>query len=169
MTFNAPKNFTRDIDLPAIIPRLLIKFFNARTFYSSSCRIPNSLFRLAKQNNDYGFYFLKGAYLDEGSISGGQLWIVRSIKNKPLARDIVKLCGILDIKCRLKLSSKKLNGYSVGVKKESFDVFFNNIQRLFWNKNNNKLLKLEQFIIRHRTPRKRDSFGRYTRREVNVR
>jgi len=163
LIFNNPKNYTRDIDLPAIVPRLLMKFFDVKTFYSDKCRIPKPLFELTKINNEYGFYFLKGAYIDEGSVSGGQIWIVRGIKNKPLANDVIKLCRILDIECRLKFSSKALGGYSVGVKAKSFDTFFDNLEIMVWNKNK-KISRLEELIKRSRTPLERDSSGRFKKR-----
>lgn len=163
--FNSPENFRRDINLPSIVPRLLMKFFDVKSFYSRECRIPKSLYELTKIDKLYGFYFLKGAYIDEGSVSGGQIWIVRGIVNKPLAKDIMKLCNILGIDTRLKLSSKFFGGYSVGVKKESFDMFFDNLKLLFWNKNK-KLLKLEEFMVRHRTPLERDNSGRFLKRDT---
>ena len=165
LIFNAPKNPRRDIDLPAIVPRLLNKFFNIPTFYSNKCRIPKVIFKFTKFNQEYGYQFLKGAYIDEGSISGGQIWIVRGIINKLLAQDLLKLCRILDIKVRIKLSNKKKGGYSVGVKKESFNSFYDNVNKLFWHPNK-KWSKIERMIIRHRTPLQRDKFGRFMKREL---
>lgn len=168
LIFNNPENSQRDIDLPAIVPRLLVKFFNVKTFYSKKCRIPKTVFQLAKIDRFYSSYFLKAAYIDEGTISGGQIWIVRCIVNKGLAKDVFRLSKMLDIKCRIKLSSKFYNGYSVGVKSKYFDRFYESIRPLFWNENK-KLLKLDNMIVRHRTPLERDQCGRFIGRELNGR
>ena len=160
---NCPKSYLRDINLPSIVPRLLTKFFNVQTFYSKKCRIPTQIFQLTKSDKKFGYYFLKGAFIDEGSITGGQIWIVRGIGNKFLADDIVKLCSILGIKTRVQRSIKNKEYFSVGVCSESFERFYTNVRDLFFNKNY-KLSKIETMMIKRSIPLTRGKDGRFERR-----
>jgi hypothetical protein len=127
---NAPKNFRCDIDLPAIVPRLLKLVFNITSFYSKKCRISNKFFHIVKQNNDFGWYFLKGAFLDEGTITGGQIWVVRGIENKKLAKDVSKLAKLLGLKTRIQLTNKYLRAYSVCIKESSYELFCDKIVKI---------------------------------------
>lgn len=116
---NAPDNYKQDIDLPCFIPRLLSAVFKIDNFYSDKCRIPERFLKIVKENKRFGWYFIKGAYLDEGTVTGGQIFIVRGIKNYPLAKDILKLCDLVNLKARIKLTNK--DAYSIFILEESYD------------------------------------------------
>ncbi len=142
---NVPKNPKRDIDLPNFIPRLLSSVFNVPTFYSDKCRIPKRFFEMVKRDNLFGWYFIKGAYLDEGTVTGGQIFIVRGIKNYQLAKDTLKLCNLLRLSARIRLTNE--DAYSICILKDSYDVLKETFTPIVWgecNKVNKVLRKLEK-------------------------
>ncbi|MBN2067255.1 MAG: hypothetical protein JW744_02195, partial [Candidatus Diapherotrites archaeon] len=128
LKINLPKTPKQDINLPVFAVRLLRNIFAVKEFYGSTCRLPKSFFSLVRKNNLFGWYFLKAAYLDEGTITGHGVWIVRSLKNKGLCKDIVALSNILNLSVDLKQTNKE--AYSVRVKKDSLISFFNNVSKL---------------------------------------
>jgi len=77
MGVNVPVNHKNDIGLPEVVPKMLMSIFHTYCFGSKTCRIPKILFGLASRNDLFGWYFIKGAFLDEGTLTSGQIWIVR--------------------------------------------------------------------------------------------
>jgi hypothetical protein len=123
---NKPENFERDINLPDSICKLLTEVFKVTTYKSKECRTPKKFLKIVEQDKMFGYFFIKGAYLDEGTISGKQIWIVRGIHNEKLAKDIVELCKLIDLRVKgPKITGKwhGINEYSVLVPEESYKKF----------------------------------------------
>ena len=99
---NKPDNFERDIDLPSLIPQLLMSVLSVETFLGNKCRIPECFIELIKKEQKYGWYFLKGAYLDEGTISSGEVIILTGIKNKFLVEDTQKIAKMLGLSTKIR-------------------------------------------------------------------
>lgn len=139
-----PDNVKLYINLPVFVPRFLKNVFRVTDFHGSTCRIPSAFFGMVKKNPKFGWYFLKGAYIDEGTISGKQIWIARGIKNKVLAQNIVRLSRLLSLNTELKEVQK---GY-FGVKLAERDYlkFHSNIDELFIFKKVAKWQKLSDKI-----------------------
>jgi len=165
LSINTPENYERDIDLPAIIPRLLSKFFGVKVFYSDRCKLSKKFFDFVREDERIGYYFLKGAFMDEGTITGGQIFIVRSIKNKKLAKDMKKLCQLLKLNAKVKLSNKKLHAYSVALYNNSWEDFYDILRAITWH-HNYKIAKINKMLILSKIPRNRDIYGRFTKTEI---
>ena len=127
---NIPKNVVNDIDVPVFLPRFLKSYFEINSFKGGECRIPKRFIELVAVNSDFGWFFLKGAFLDEGTISGKQIWIVRGIKNRPLAEGLVKLSNILGLHTEIK--ETKLGYYSVKLLNQSYSAFYHKIDNKFF-------------------------------------
>ncbi len=128
---NAPKNIKLYIDSPVFLACFLKNYFKVGSFLGKACRIPVLFSDIIRMNPEFGWYFLKGAFLDEGSISGRQLWVVRGIKNKPMAQDLVELCAFFGISSEIKETKK--NYFSVKICKNSYQIFTKNISTKFFN------------------------------------
>lgn len=148
-----PKNYKNDITVPEAVPKLLNSIFAVENFYSKECRIPKRLFEMANKNPLFGWYFLKGAFLDEGTLTGGQIWIVRGLANKKLAMDLSDLCDLLGLKTRIQETQKNY-GYSVGLRNESYEKFYANVMKLT-RFNCKKILKLKDKLHAHHEARAR--------------
>jgi len=159
--YNFPIKVTRDIDVNDVVAKLLMQIFEIYNFYSKKALLSEKFFKMVKKNNLFGWYFLKGAFLDEGTITGGQIFIVRGIANERLAKQMVQLCEILNLNSFIRIHENKY--YSVGIYSESFNVFYEKIKFISLNEYT-KLNLLNEFIFRHNTPLKRDSFGRFISR-----
>lgn len=129
ITVNKPTDITRDIDLPSFVPKLLKSIFCVKTFYSDKCSIPMRFFNLVRKNKLLGWYFLKGAYIDEGTTTGCQIWIVRGIKNKKLATDVCRLADLLGISTKIKLVKSDYY-YGVVLANESCEKFYKKVSVL---------------------------------------
>ena len=123
---NKPENCKRDIDLSDSICKFLSEVFGVSTYKSKECRIPKNFLEIVKCNKMFGYFFVKGAYLDEGTISGKQIWLVRGIHNEKMAEDLVELCKLI----RLRVKGPKITGkwheideYSVLIPEESYQKF----------------------------------------------
>jgi hypothetical protein len=170
MPINIPDNYERDIDLPQTAEELLLLAFNAQNTYSKECRIPPVLFRLTCKDPMYGWYFLKAAFIDEGTVCGGSLHVVRGVRNKGLAEDIQKLCDCLRIETKVSVSNKndKLgNGYTVRLYSRSLDRFYRNVFPLIENTTSMKINRLKKMYFWQKHPVGRSTTtGRYINREV---
>lgn len=144
---NCPDNFRNDINVSGTVSRMLKVIFNVNSFYSKECRLSERFFNIVKKCNLFGWYFLKGAFLDEGSLTSGQIWIVRGITNRSLAFDLVRLCGMLGLKTRIQETYKDY-AYSVGLHHQSFVLFYLYVNRLTKYKGK-KMLKLKKRIRIH--------------------
>jgi hypothetical protein len=165
IAINKPDNYERNIDLPPTVPRLLSKFFGIKVFYSKRCRISKKFFDLVKEDNRIGYYFLKGAFIDEGSITGGQIFIVRGIKNRKLAKDVEKLSKLLELNTGIKKSNKKLFGYSVVLYRDSWESFYEIIKTITWN-HNHKIIHMNKMLILSQIPRNRNIYGKFIKTEI---
>ncbi|MFH0885293.1 MAG: hypothetical protein V1861_06290 [Candidatus Micrarchaeota archaeon] len=150
-----PQNYKYDVGLPEIIPKMLTSIFKVRSFYSKECRIPAQFFHMAKKEPLFGWYFLKGAFLDEGTITGGQIWVVRGLVNKAMVRDLIILCKLLGMKTRLQ-ETKRDYAYSVGIPHASFERFYSNLS-LITRYPCKKMRSLGEKIEKHRAHKKRTS------------
>jgi len=131
---NKPENIERDIDLPVFIPKLLKSLWRVSTFLGDKCRIPKQFIQLVKQEKKWGWYFLKGAYLDEGTISGGEVLILTGIKNRLLVEDTQKLAKILGLSTKIREKKARKGYYELKLKASSVEKFYKNISNLYFTK-----------------------------------
>lgn len=129
---NNPTNVERDIDLPDVIPKLLMSTFDIKSFYSRICRIPETIYNLTQEDELYSWFFIKAAYLDEGTITGGQIFLVRGVVNYELVEDLQKLCSIAGLRTEIKERNPKR--YSLLVREESYPKLYKIFIRVMWNK-----------------------------------
>ncbi len=146
---NRPNNFRRDIDLPVFIPRFLKSFLLIYTFHSNVCRVSEKFIKLVEEENLFGWYFLKGAYLDEGTASKDEVLIVTGMNNRMLVEDCQKISGILDLSTRIRT---KKGYYELALKASSLERFYENISNLFftnvnkWKKISERVQKRKKYI-----------------------
>jgi len=129
---NIPKNFERDIDLPTFVPQLLQSILSVDTFLGDKCRIPKPFFEIVKKEENFGWYFLKGAYLDEGTISSNEILILTGIKNKPLVEDAQKIAKILGLLTKIRSKRSRPGYYELKLSAISTEKFYENVSNLFF-------------------------------------
>lgn len=84
---------TTRIYSPVAVSNLFFSYYNldAESFLSEKARIPQKLF---EKNNEYLLAFLLGMIIDEGHIDSTT--IVIGVKNRNLAKDMKKLCDMME-------------------------------------------------------------------------
>ncbi|MDI6884506.1 MAG: hypothetical protein QMD00_05240 [Hadesarchaea archaeon] len=131
---NAPENFRRDIDLPECFPKLLSAIFGIHEFHSDIARIPDKFYELVKEEPLFGWYFIKGAFLDEGSLTGGQIWLLRGVTNKALIDGTMKICELVNVKVGTMITNRNYfpMGHSLYIRRSSYGFFNEILQKTMW-------------------------------------
>lgn len=131
---NAPENFRNDINLPECCPKLISAIFGIYEFHSDIAEIPDKFYEFVKEEPLFGWYFIKGAFLDEGSLTGGQIWLLRGVTNRALIDGTLKICELINVKAGIMLTNRNLfpMGHSLCIRKDSYEFFNKILQKTMW-------------------------------------
>lgn len=131
---NAPKNFKRDINLPDCFPKLISAVLGIHEFHSDIATIPNKFYEFVKEEPLFGWYFIKGAFLDGGSLTGGQIWILRGVTNRALIEGMKRICELVNMKVGEMITNRNRSPLGCGlyVRGDSYEAFNEILRNTMW-------------------------------------